>query len=122
MEMNWITNLVVFIVGLFDRYDNFVKRTAVKHLWVASALNVVGSFLFGIVFIGVPVLIISAIIMGAIKLAVLFPFFSCIFVVTAIFALAMIYSAGSLAANLPKVEETPTTAKVDEKEEKQRVL
>jgi hypothetical protein len=119
MEMNWITNLVVFIVGLFDRYDNFVKKTAVKHLWVASALNVVGGLIFALVFCGIPILVMAGIIFGAIKLIALFPFFSCVVGVAVLFVLAMICSAGILSENLPKAEDKaepsmPGATKIEE--------
>ena len=122
--MKALVFIVVFLVDRFNAYDEYVKELAVKHIWAASVLNVIGNLLYILTFLGIPIFVGSLALVGIVNLMVAYPLLGTFVCIGIVFTLATLCASGKLlsdkdiARERAKLKEEPVKEKIPISEEK----
>ena len=94
--MDWIFNLIGLIMEYLDKYNAFVQKLSVKHIWAASFLDILGKVLSIALAIGIPGFAVFMFILGLVAFVQSFPVIGGIVLATLVIWMAMLYSASNL--------------------------
>ena len=94
--MDWIFNLIGLIMEYLDKYNAFVQKLSVKHIWAASFLDVLGKVLSLALAIGIPGFAGLMFILGLVAFVQSFPIIGGISLAVLVIWIAMLCSASNL--------------------------